>query len=143
MESARQLIHGQKGKLPPPAESALTGFKEEISKTSEEYQSVIAMFGHFCEDLELMKEHGGFLKAGCLMALMENGLGLISWTIQAAEAVGKSPFEPVRIVADDSVEQSARRFLTFFGEKQHRTWPVSRLLEETAYKTYATHVFYT
>lgn len=139
MESARQLIHGQKGKLPPPSEKALLSFREEISKTSSEYQAVIAMFGHFCTNRELMKIHGGFLKAGCLMALMENGLGLISWTIQAATSVGKDPFDFVRIVADDSVEKSARKFLEFFAKRQHDSWPVSRLLEDTAFKTYSTH----
>lgn len=73
------------------------------------------------------------------MALMENGLGLISWTIQAATSLGKTAFEFVQLVADDSVEQSARKFLEFFSTKQHGSWPISRLLEETAFKTYSTH----
>lgn len=59
MESARQLIHGQKGKIPPPSDKTMVSFLEEISKTSPEYQAVIAMFGYFCGDLDLMKQHGG------------------------------------------------------------------------------------
>lgn len=82
----------------------------------------------------------GLLKAGGMLSLADNGLGLISWTMKAAEKMGVELGTYMSVIlVNQAIISSMRRLLEFIqGNENQITWPWCRLFEETALFDYST-----
>lgn len=82
----------------------------------------------------------GLLKAGGMLSLADNGLGLISWTMKAAEKMGVELGTYMSVIlVNQALISSMRRLLEFIQVNERQvTWPWCRLFEDTALFDYST-----
>lgn len=82
----------------------------------------------------------GLLKAGGMLSLADNGLGLISWTVKAAEKMGvELGTYMTAVLVNQALIASMRRILDFINQNTNqKTWPWCRLFEESALFDYST-----
>lgn len=82
----------------------------------------------------------GLLKAGGMLSLADNGLGLISWTMKAAEKMGVELGTYMNItLVNQAIIASMQRLLMFINSNRNQTtWPWCRLFEETALFDFST-----
>ena len=78
----------------------------------------------------------GYLKAGCLLTLGENGLGAINWTFKAwsnLEIIDpKDRQDFMKMMMTGMTGISAGRVWTFMNQKHPLGWPYARLFSQTA-----------
>lgn len=76
----------------------------------------------------------GVLKAGCILALAENGLGAISWTLKAAKVLKVSVSTYlIHCMMSPAMERQVTRIAEILRDHNRGfTWPFCRLFDESA-----------
>lgn len=83
----------------------------------------------------------GLLKAGGMLALSDNGLGLISWSVKAADKMGVAIGVYIQsLLINQPLMSSMDRLIEFtaLGNERGVTWNWCRLFNETALFDYST-----
>lgn len=134
-KTLESLSQWDKGELPAPALDFIKHFKSRFSTESESYKELLA-----CPVYLLIKtqneELKGFLKAGCLLALSENGLGALNWIHKAWAAHGLTDIGErhnfMQLIMNGLTGPSAASVWEFLNTKQAPGWPFARLFKQAA-----------
>lgn len=126
-------------KIPPPSEPYCKIFLDHYPQTGNSAKALLAYtIQAWVISQTTVSEHKetikGFLKAGCILALAENGLGAISWTLKAARSlhVDVGTYLLYCMVTSSMETQVARIHALLKNKDRGNTWPFCRLFQESA-----------
>lgn len=129
-----------KGPNPPmPANKFIGSVLNFVSADSDEYKHLIAIPIVCLVDLQKSKRNQdlqGFLKAGCLLALSENGLGALNWVFKMWTTLGANNNDMRKEVLEMFLNRltgtSASEIWAFINKPKGTGWPFCRIFETTA-----------
>lgn len=130
-----------KMKIPPPAPEYVDLFAAHFPGNGQKTRAFLAMFVSAWIKHNAYSSMLGVLKASGMLALSENGLGLISWTYKAATKCNVDLGDLLSTcLLNESFFSQVRKLLKFLkGEaNQGKTWPWCRLFVDTALAEYST-----
>lgn len=120
--------------IPPPGGNFPILFQATFPGNDTDSKRLFACLVNEWVDHKNDNNFTGLLKAGGMLSLADNGLGLVSWTAKAAE---KMVVELGRymsaVLVNPAMISSMKRLLHFMStETQQVTWPWCRLFDESA-----------
>lgn len=120
--------------IPPPGGNFAVKFQVCFPGNDSDSKRLFACLVNEWRSHSSNNDFIGLLKAGGMLALADNGLGLVSWTAKAAEKMGvEVGTYMTSILVTPSIIESMQRLLTFMTrENPGVTWPWCRLFTETA-----------
>lgn len=136
--SMAQLNPTSGTKFLPPCFAFFQGFSRDFNLSNYRGKTVILACAMLLEDGEVIKRKGAVLRATLFTPLLENGLGLITWPSQAAHKLGISVREFFLKYTLDSWKDSVLTAIKYMNKELHPTWPLCRLMVETAMAECAT-----
>lgn len=120
--------------IPPPGGNFAAKFQTCFPGNDTDSKRLFACLVNEWKSHSTDNDFIGLLKAGGMLALADNGLGLISWTAKAAEKMGvEVGTYMTSILVTPSIIESMQRLLNFMiRETPGVTWPWCRLFTESA-----------
>lgn len=120
--------------IPPPGGNFASRFQTWFPGNDTDSKRLFACLVNEWKDHARDNDFIGLLKAGGMLALADNGLGLVSWTGKADEKMGvEVGIYMTSILVTPSVMESMHKLLQFMTrEDPGVTWPWCRLFTESA-----------
>lgn len=139
--SFQSLYHGWlKFNIPSPGGNFPIALQNTFPGNDPDSKQIFACLVNGWMDNKDDHNYIGLLKAGGMLSLADNGLGLIPWTVKAAVKMGVELGNYMStILVNQSLISSMRKLLDFINSNQGQiTWPWCRLFEESALFDYST-----
>lgn len=126
--------------IPPPGGNFPIYFQNTFPGNDSDPKQLIACLVNGWLAHSDIHNYLGMLKAGGMLSLADNRLGLISWTVKAAEKMGvELGTYMTAVLVNQALIASMRRLLEFINQNTNqKTWPWCRLFEESALFDYST-----
>lgn len=120
--------------IPPPGGNFSSRFQTSFPGNDTDSKRLFACLVNEWTSHTNDNDFIGLLKAGGMLALADNGLGLVSWTGKAAEKMGvEVGTYMTSILVTPSIIESMQRLLTFMTRSRPGiTWPWCRLFTDSA-----------
>lgn len=120
--------------IPPPGGNFPVLFQATFPGNDTDSKRLFACLVNEWVDHKNDNNFTGLLKAGGMLSLADNGLGLVSWTAKAAEnMVVELGRYMSSVLVNPAMISSMKRLLHFMStETQQVTWPWCRLFDESA-----------
>lgn len=124
------------GEFPPPSSSLESSLGNKLShKEHQEVRRIVVAITYIAcfQPEELRLDVDKHLKASCLLALMETGLGPLHWLLEACAAQGVEPKVLLETIQSGPIKESGKLlagFLIWTKREKQVTWKFSQLIDD-------------